>query len=386
MNARKIIDTNFIESKLFIGFLPLSPKGKSRGKYSNQGAFSVRSFKKHNLPASIIVALVAASNFSLAEGTFKSYKTAERHIIKCENDTKVKMRFPFGEKETLTYIGWLIGVRKVSAKTVEKYLSGIRFVHIKEGYHVPNLRPEIVKSVLTGLAQKEKVDLRMGKKAERLPVTISVLDLIRHELIKAPWAVARKRMILTVCYISFFGSFRIHEILARDKMTFDVQSTLLGNNLKVEYWPEKDSKVMKVWLKSPKELRNGTGVMVELFPTNNYLCPIRALEKWRNVSRIPKSEVKPVFRHEDGSNYTGKDFNEDLRKLLAKHLDYKKGKILSHSFRSGLATMMAKNGYSDDEIMRTGRWSSSAFLAYCKLGRVKRMAVAQEMASRFSKV
>ena len=365
-----------IELGLFIGFVPLSPREKNRGKYSSQGAFSSRTFKHHNLPASIIVALVAASNFSLAEGTFKSYRTAERHIIRCENDTKVKMRFPFGERETLTYIGWLIKERKVSAQTVEKYLSGIRFVHIKEGYHVPSLRPEIVRSVLTGLAQKEKVDIRMGRKAERLPVTISVLDLIRHELIKSPWTVAKKRMILTICYIAFFGSFRIHEILAREKMTFDVQTTLLGGNLKVEQWTEKNSKVMKVWLKSPKELRNGTGVMVELFPTNNYLCPIRALEKWRKVSKVPKSEVKPVFRNEDGSNHTGKEFNKDLRKLLGKHLDYKKGKILSHSFRSGLATMMAKNGYSDDEIMRTGRWSSSAFLAYCKLGGVKIMRVA----------
>ena len=49
------------------------------------------------------------------------------------------------------------------------------------------MRPEIVKAVLTGLLQKEKIKLRLGKKAERLPVTISVLDLIRHELIKAPW-------------------------------------------------------------------------------------------------------------------------------------------------------------------------------------------------------
>ena len=69
------------------------------------------------------MALVAASNFSLAEGMFKSYRTAERHIITCESEMKVKMRFSFGEKETLTYIGWLIGVRKFSAKTVEKYLS-----------------------------------------------------------------------------------------------------------------------------------------------------------------------------------------------------------------------------------------------------------------------
>ena len=116
--------------------------------------------------------------------------------------------------------------------------------------------------------------------------------------------------------------------------------------------------------------------MVDIFPTGNYLCPITALEKWRKVSKLPKSEVKPVFRQEDGSNYTGKDFNADLKNLLGKHMDYKRGKILSHSFRSGLAT--------DEEIMRTGRWNSTAFLSYCKLGRVRRMAVAQEMANRLS--
>ena len=364
----------------------LSPQAKTVGKYSSNGPYSARSFKKHNLPASIMVALVAAANFSLAEGTVKSYGTAERHIIRCQEETKVELSFPFGEKEILTYIGWLIDSRKVSAKTVEKYLSGIRLAHMKEGYHVPALRPDIVKAILTGLAQKEKIDLRLGNKAERLPVTISVLNLIRHELIKSPWPVARKRMILTVCYLAFFGSFRIHEILPREKMQFDVQTTLLGSNLKIEFWPEKNTKVLKVWLKSPKELRNGTGVMVEIFPTNNYLCPIRALEKWKKVSKVANTAVKPVFRNEDGSNYTGKEFNIDLKKLLGKHLDYNKGKILSHSFRSGLATMMAKCGYSDEDIMRTGRWSSSAFLAYCKLGRVKRMAVAQELATRLSKL
>ena len=301
-------------------------------------------------------------------------------------ETKVRLRFPFGERETLTYIGWLADSRKVSAKIIEKYLSGLRMVHMKKGYNVPALRPEIVKAILTGLAQRERVDLRLGNKAERLPVTVSVLDLIRHELMKSPWPVARKRMILTVCYLAFFGSFRIHEILAREKMTFDAQTTLLGNNIRVEYWQEKETNVMKIWLKSPKELRKGTGIAVEIFPTNNYLCPIRAFNKWRKVSKMAKTGAKPVFRHEDGSNYTGKEFNLDLKKLLGKHLDYRKGKILSHSFRAGLATMMAQNGYSDEDIMRTGRWNSSAFLAYCKLGRVRRMAVSQELAARLANV
>ena len=361
-----------------------SPRQKEKSKYSAHGPYSEASFKKYKLPPSIVTALITAANHSLAEGTFKSYKTAEKHILRCEKDTKVKLRFPFGEKEVLTYVGWLATKRKVSVSTIEKYLSGIRLAHIKEGFNVPILRPDIVKVILTGLMQKEKIQIRAGKKAERLPVTLSVLELLRHELKKIGWSVTKKRMMLTICYIAFFGSFRIHEILPKEKMEFCPQTTLLGSNLSIETWTEKKTKVLKIWLKSPKELRKGNGIMVELFPTNNHLCPIRAFEKWRNSSKVAKTALKPMFRNEDGSNYTGREFNSDLKTLLSKHFDYNKGKILAHSFRSGLATMMAKKGYSDEEIMRTGRWNSSAFLIYCKLGRIKRMHTAQEIASRVS--
>ena len=275
----------------------ISPKRKDVCKYSAHGAYSGISFKKYKLPSSIVSALVTAVNHSLAEGTFKSYKTAERHITRCEKETKVKLRFPFGEKEILTYIGWLVACRKVSVSTIEKYLSGIRLVHLKKGFNVPALRPEIVKVVLTGLSQKEKIQIRIGKKVERLPVTISVLELIRHELKKSPWTVSKKRMMLTVLYLAFFGSFRIHEILPKEKFTFDPQTTLVGNNLSVEYWTEKKTKVLRIWLKCPKELRKGTGVMVELFPTNNHLCPNRAYEKWRHTSKVAKTALKPVLRN-----------------------------------------------------------------------------------------
>ena len=45
---------------------------------------------------------------------------------------------------------------------------------------------------------------------------------------------------------------------------------------------------------------------------------------------------------------------------------------MSHSFRAGIPTLMARAGYSDSEIQRQGRWRSSAFLVYCKLGRASR--------------
>ena len=39
---------------------------------------------------------------------------------------KVKLHFPMGPRDVLTYIGYLLDVRKVKATTVENYLSGLR--------------------------------------------------------------------------------------------------------------------------------------------------------------------------------------------------------------------------------------------------------------------
>ena len=83
----------------------LSPKPKEICKYSSHGPYSGRTFQKYKLPPKVVSVLITAANHSLAQGTFKSYKTAERHIIRCEKDMKVKLRFPFGDKEVLTYIG-----------------------------------------------------------------------------------------------------------------------------------------------------------------------------------------------------------------------------------------------------------------------------------------
>ena len=289
--------------------------------------------------------LINAANHSLAKSTWSSYKTAERHILRLEKSTGIKLRLPFGTSETLLYIGWLKNERNVSAGTIEKYLGGIRLLHLKEGYNVPALRPDIVKSVLVGLEQKENVEKRLKGKSERIAVTNSVLKLIKHELRKKNWALAKKRLVWSVCLTAFHGSFRVHELLSKEHMEYDVTSTLLGKDVKVENWVEngRTIKVLKVWLKSPKEMRKGQGVMIEMFETKSELCPVAAFEKWRNSSKMAVSQTKPAFRLENGSLYTGRAFNADLRSLLGKHLDYNKNKIWSHSFRAGLGTIMAQN-------------------------------------------
>ena len=181
--------------------------------------------------------------------------------------------------------------------------------------------------------------------------------------------------------MAFHASFRIHELLPKVQHEYDPVVTLLGRDINVENCSidNNDHKLLKVWLKSPKEQKKGQGLMVEVFGTKSELCPVAAYEKWRAISKIAYSKTKPAFRIETGELYTGKMFNGDLRSLLSKHINYNKRKILSHSFRAGLATVMAKNGYSDSEIMRVGRWNSNAFLCYVKLNRLKRMQISREI-------
>ena len=202
-----------------------SPKPNRHGKYSAKGGFSSKSFKNYKLPPSIVSTLIKAANHSLSKNTMKSYSTAERHILRMEKDTGISLRMPFGPKETLAYIGWLANERKVAVGTIEKYLSAIRMLHMQKGYNVPALRPDIVKTVLTGLEQMENIEKRLSGKSERLAVTPSVLKLIKHELRKKTWSLAKKRLVWTICLVAFHGSFRIHELLSKEKMTFDITST-----------------------------------------------------------------------------------------------------------------------------------------------------------------
>ena len=103
-----------------------SPKPNRNGKYSAKGGFSSKSFKNYKLPPSIVSTLIKAATHSLSKNTMKSYS----------------------------------------------------------GYNIPALRPDIVKTVLTGLEQMKNIEKRLSEKSERLAVTPSVLKLIKHELRK----------------------------------------------------------------------------------------------------------------------------------------------------------------------------------------------------------
>ena len=117
-------------------------------------------------------------------------------------------------------------------------------------------------------------------------------------------------------------------------------------------------------IKGPKEAQ-GSSVKVELFANGTKSCPVNAYKKLLNLWGGSRRWAIPLMTRSDGSMWTGRQLN----KLLVPLTNGIVKRILSHSFRSGIPTLMARAGYQYSEIQRQGRWRSSAFLAYCKLGR-----------------
>ena len=352
-------------------------------KYSEHGGFTDDAFLHLGVPRHLVPVLTRASNHGLAAASWKTYKTAQNHLEACIRDIGRDMKFPFSVGDTLTFIAWLVEKRGVRAKTVQIYMSGLRMCHFQRGLYDVNLYQDIVRHVLTGLKQTDLIKDKEGGKVERLPVTMAVMEQLKRSLLRCGWDLARVRLVWAVITMAFNGSFRVHELLSREENKFDPSSTLLAKNVTSEMVKEggKWTKVVKVYLKSPKERRLKMGVAVDVFPADSFLCPVEAFHKYLLSLGRPLPPSGPVFLTGKRSGYTGAAFNKDLRELLKGVVDYDKGKITSHSFRAGLATEMGRLGYKDDEIKSIGRWSSDAYLAYVKCARLKRMKVAKELST-----
>ena len=138
------------------------------------------------------------------------------------------------------------------------------------------------------------------------------------------------------------------------------------------------TKAITVHLKNPKEDKSKHGLRIEIFETTGplrWLCAVNAYIKYVNNAKATTS-AQPLAVMSDGTGYTGRMFNNNLKHFLKDKVDLSQGPIMSHSFRAGLATMMAKAGCSDKEIQLTGRLTSTAFKSYVKTTRPKRAALA----------
>ena len=348
-------------------------------KYSKHGLFTKETFLNQNIPTNEAQFLAEMANMGLSESSHKVYQTAINHLKRCENEKGVNLALPFDIPKTLHYINYLLLDRNVKANTCEKYLSGIRMHHLTMGFDAPALRPAIISLLLKGRENHDDIQAKLENKAKRIAVTVPVMKLLKRRIQKMEWSESRKRLVWAVCCICWNGSFRIHEILSKKRNEYDPLLTLLEKDVKLKQFDVQGlgEWVLSIHLKTQKQLRIGNGTNIEIFENGSFMCPIKAIKNWLQASTLRKSSDLPMFRTDNGECYTGADFNKDLIKLTSGFLEF--GKLRSHSFRSGVATEMARNGFSDEEIKRQGRWSSQAYLNYIKLNRLQRIRISRKV-------
>ena len=258
---------------------------------------------------------------------------------------------------------------------------------MQKGHFSPWIRPDIIKQITRGACNRDQLRKRLEGKTGRLAMTPMLMDTLKTNLGHSSLRKSRKRILWAVATICWAGALRIHEILSRLASNYDPLTTLLTTDIKVCDVKVGDRVVdtLKITIKHPKEERLSAGVVFDVFATKDFMCPVKAFRDWQRDKVVRQTNTKPMFRLADGQNYTGAMFNRDIKRLLRNEVDYDKSPITSHSFRAGLATFMAKSGYSDEDIMTIGRWHSGAFLNYIKTPREVRAKLAEELADKVSK-
>jgi len=320
-------------------------------KYSKSGMFTHASLKNVKAPKSVIISLTEALNHSLCANTWRSYRTAQNHVDRIKAELGVELRFPFSLEATLTYVGFLLS-RGLSATSVEKYLSAIRMVHLTRGEFAPWLRPEVMRSALTGAANRDQLRKRLSGKKGRLPITPEVMRVFLTALKESNLSIFVKRLVWVSACWCFAGAFRVHEVLSKEPNTFDPTVTLQEKDVSLTTCMIKGDtfRVVKVHLKHPKEERLSSGVIMDLFEakgTASWMCPVAAYTQWKADKPHKPSPTLPLFRTRSGEGFTGRSLNAHLKVLLKDEAASQGGTFTSHSFRAGLATAMSRAGYRD---------------------------------------
>lgn len=136
--------------------------------------------------------------------------------------------------------------------------------------------------------------------------------------------------------------------------------------------------VLNVRIKTSKTAKSRSQpVIIQLFGNGTKMCPIIAAEKYMKANKKGRRN-KPFFREASGKNLSLRKFNDCLRMVLEEKIPY--GAVTAHSFRAGLATWMASQGSTTEEIQAAGRWTSSAWEVYVKGQSLTRVQLARRLA------
>ena len=316
-------------------------------------------------------------SIAYSSSTWKSYESAWNCLSGFELDTNSKSQWPISQSYLTNFITWCTYKKNLMSSSIQSYVNSLSSVHQLMGYDNYVFSSLITKAILRGT---ENLETAKGHfKHTRKVFTLPLLKLLGHEIAKTSWPEDSKRVFWSCVCVSFFGSFRIGELLASSKTTFDPSSTLLWGDVKF------NGDSCMIHIRNPKSKKK-EGELVDLFNfSDNSVCPVKNLHALRKETKFP-DEQKPVFLFANGNLLTPAVLNDTIRSLLASHLGKESNSFSSHSLRAAIPSALAKKPglQNNSDIKGWGRWDSDCYSRYTRLHLDRKRAIFAKICTIFS--
>ncbi len=323
--------------------------------------------------------LAQAANSSLASKTWSSYSTVLKQLPHIAEATGVRMDFPMTAGMIQAVLAYYLD-KGLKSATIQGYLASLRNIHQVKGLACPALDDKLVQTILKGAKNLESTKVAESHGV----VTVRMMQRIWKNLHASQLPLDTKRMLWAIFTMLFLGSLRPSEALSSKKGEYDVIKTLCWKDVKLlsTCMDGKEVCFLQLTLKQPKTSRTMPTQLVEIPELGRDLCAVRAFRKWSAGRKARQDPETPVFTMANGDLVTIGYVN----KVLAELLKEESPRITAKAFRPGLATILARQGATPEELKVLGRWTSKAYEQYIRKGRANNWRGARAQLMKATKV
>ena len=293
-----------------------------------------------------------------APATRRSYKAGTRQYIRfCQQSSLSSI--PTSEK-TLLLCATHLATHGLTYATIKVYLAAVRHSHVTVGYHnVSNshFTPR-VQQLLRGI-HKESSKTRWPRK--RLPITLKIMQKIKHHLNKQP-PTYQDKLVWAACCVAFYGFLSVSKFTVPSQHSYDKAYHLFLADLTL------NSRCMLANSSTATHQQSKTdpfreGAFIFLSKSNRGTCPIRAIVDYLTVRGKREG---PLFVWPDGTLLTRNLFASALARIL-RNVNLTPQLYNTHSFHIGTATSTNQAGLTPLQIKALGRWRSDAYQRYIRI-------------------
>ena len=207
---------------------------------------------------------------------------------------------------------------------------------------------------------------------KRLPITLNLLHSLVIMLRNGVFSLYLDRLFEAVILLAFYGFLRVGEFTTKSALFNASRDICISDLLFIHNG-------YKLFLKHSKSDRKLKGCHVSVARIFGRFCPHASMLRFLSV-RKRTHNLAPLFLLPNGLPLYQSYFTLHFQTLIIK-CGLPPDRYSSHSLRIGAATTAAASGVPSHTVKSMGRWTSSAYSGYIRLGASSVLDAQRSMAS-----